>query len=65
VNTVGDKLNDEKETRDRVGGIGRTKLWQLDKKGELRGVSIGRRRFWPDSEIDRFLDSLKKQTPTR
>lgn len=51
----------QEEVRRRLGGIGRSKLWELDRDGLLRGVSIGRRRVYPASEVRRFIASLKEQ----
>lgn len=50
-----DTLLNEQATRERLGGIGHTKFFDLIKSGELRTVTIGRRRFVPSSEVDRFI----------
>lgn len=54
-----DKLLKQEEARQRLGDIGRTKLWQLDKSGQLRGVNIGRRRLYPESEVERLIERLR------
>lgn len=55
---VNDMLNDEENSRRKLGGIGHTKFYELLRDGELRSVRIGRRRFVPQSEIDRFIAGL-------
>ncbi len=55
---VNEMLNDEENSRQKLGGIGHTKFYQLIRDGELRSVRIGRRRFVPQSEIDRFIAGL-------
>ena len=52
------KLNDEHQTRAQLGGLGRTKLYELTATGEIARVQIGRRRFWPQTAIDEFVESL-------
>jgi hypothetical protein len=53
-----DRLLSIAETREALGGIGRTALWELDKSGQIRGVKIGRRKLYPASEIDRLVTEL-------
>lgn len=38
--------------------IGRTKLFELIKSGELKTVRIGRRRLIRSSDIDAFIEGL-------
>lgn len=38
--------------------IGRTKVYELLKEGDLRSVTIGRRRLIPVREVQRFADDL-------
>lgn len=59
-----DKLLQQEETRQRLGGIGRTKLWELDRSGQLRGVNIGRRRLYPESEVQALIARLCDQDNT-
>jgi uncharacterized protein (UPF0261 family) len=54
---VRDNLNAIPATQERLGNMGRTKLFELIRSGELKSVTIGRRRFVADSEIDRFIAS--------
>ncbi len=51
-----DRLNNEAEAREQLGGISRTTLYQLFGRGELLTVKIGRRRMVPQSEINRFIE---------
>lgn len=37
-------------------GIGRTKVFELIRKGELRSFQVGRRRLVPVEEIERFIE---------
>jgi excisionase family DNA binding protein len=52
-------LLDEPEARRELGGIGRTKYYQLITTGELRSVRIGRRRFVPAAAIDEYVARLE------
>jgi excisionase family DNA binding protein len=54
-----DQLNDIENTQAKLGGLGRTRVFDLIRSGELASVKIGRRRFVPDSAIQRYIDSLK------
>lgn len=40
-------------------GIGRSKVFELWKSGELKSVNIGRRRFSTDHQIAQFLARLE------
>lgn len=40
-------------------GIGRTKMWQLAKSGELRLVRIGSRAYVAEAELQRFVERLQ------
>lgn len=42
----------------KLGGIGRTKLYDLFDQGELVRVNIGRRAFVTQSSIDAYLSRL-------
>jgi excisionase family DNA binding protein len=50
------RLFNERETRDQLGGISRTKLYDLLAKGELPSVRIGSRRLFEQSAIDAFIE---------
>jgi excisionase family DNA binding protein len=36
-------------------GIGRTKLYQLIKDGEIKTIKVGRRTLVPESELQKWL----------
>ena len=40
-------------------GVGRTKLYELINRGELRPVHIGRSLRIPVAELERFVDALR------
>jgi excisionase family DNA binding protein len=40
-------------------GVGRTKLYELINRGELRPVHIGRSLRVPVAELERFVDTLR------
>ena len=46
------------ETRQRLGGIGRTKVYELI-ESDLETVKIGRRRLVVSSSIDRLVERLR------
>jgi excisionase family DNA binding protein len=56
------QLHDEKATRVRLGGIGRSKFWELVGSGELRSVKIGKRRMVPEQAICEYIARLERQT---
>ena len=41
-----------------LGGLSRTKVYELIATGELRTVKIGRRRFVPAAAVQEFVDRL-------
>jgi excisionase family DNA binding protein len=51
-------LCDEAYCRDYLGGIGRTKWYELIGSGELPSVRLGRRRLVRHAELDRFIERL-------
>lgn len=59
---INDRLNDIKGTQERLGGIGRTTLFELIRTGKLRSVKVGKRRMVPDSEIDAYIAALLEQS---
>jgi excisionase family DNA binding protein len=42
----------------RLLGLGRTRLYALMGSGQLRSVTIGRRRFVPSDAIEEFIAAL-------
>ncbi|GAB2820544.1 hypothetical protein GCM10022221_18090 [Actinocorallia aurea] len=42
-----------------LGGLGRTKTYQLIKSGQLKSVTIGRRRFVDARDIEEFIDQRR------
>jgi excisionase family DNA binding protein len=42
-------------------GVGRTTLYELIARGEIRAVKIGRRTLIPDEELQRFVATLQRQ----
>ena len=48
LHTVPDALRE-------LGGIGRTKLYDLFQEKRIRPVKVGRRTLVPDSELRRFI----------
>ncbi|MEN4449985.1 hypothetical protein [Mycobacterium sp. SM3041] len=57
--TASGQLNDWKETAARLGGIGRTLVFELWKSGELGSVTIRSRRFSTDAQIDAYIAELE------
>jgi excisionase family DNA binding protein len=57
------QLHDEKTTRLRLGGLGRSKLWELIGSGELRSVKIGKRRLVPEQAICEYIERLEREAP--
>lgn len=45
------------ETQKLLGGISRTTVWRLRKAGKIRLVTVGGRKFCPDDEIDRVVNT--------
>jgi len=52
-------LYNEGETRQVLGGIGRSKLYQLVAEGRIEPTKIGRRTFFAAEELERFVGALK------
>ncbi|PZS03247.1 MAG: DNA-binding protein [Pseudonocardiales bacterium] len=52
------QLRAEDAAKAQLGGIGRTKLYELYASGELDTVKIGRRRFVIADSIDRYIERL-------
>jgi predicted DNA-binding transcriptional regulator AlpA len=49
------------ETRQTLGGLGRTHVYELIKRGELTRVHIGRRSFVTSASLASYLDRLEQQ----
>ena len=45
-------------------GVGRTKLYELINRGELRPVHIGRSLRLPVAELERFVEGLRSNNPS-
>ena len=56
---MSDRLNDIEGAQQKLGGLGRTRIFDLIRTGQLASVKIGRRRFVPDSAIQAYIDNLK------
>lgn len=48
------------DTGQALGGLGRTKVYELIASGELRTVKIGRRRFVPASAVEEYVARLQQ-----
>lgn len=57
---LNERLHDEAATRERLGGIGRSKYYELISTGVLRSVKIGRRRMVPETAIAEYIDTLTR-----
>lgn len=55
------QLLNEQQTRETLGGLGRTKLYELTATKAIRSVKIGRRRMWPVAAVEAFAKSLDQQ----
>jgi excisionase family DNA binding protein len=49
------------DTGKALGGLGRTKVYELITSGELRTVRIGRRRFVPAAAVEEYVARLEHQ----
>ena len=52
-------VNDWNATADKLGGVGRSTVFELWKTGELGSVTIGRRRFSTDRQIENYIGRLE------
>jgi hypothetical protein len=57
-------LNDWKATSVKLGGIGRSMIFDLWAAGDLGSVKIGSRRFSTDAQIDAYESHLEEITAT-
>jgi predicted DNA-binding transcriptional regulator AlpA len=46
------------ESREILGGIGHTTMYELIKRGEVTKVSIGRRRFITSESLAAYMDRI-------
>jgi len=51
-------LLDIEQSRKFLGGIGTTKLYELVNSGHISPVHIGRRTFFVQRELERFVSKL-------
>lgn len=58
---MGEYLEAEPAARQRLGGIGKTKFYELLAAGELRSVRLGRRRLVVGGSIDEYIGRLQDQ----
>lgn len=56
-------MNDHKAVGQKLGGIGRTTVFQLWYSGALGSVKIGRRRFSTDKQISDYIACLESGAP--
>lgn len=47
------------DTGEALGGLGRSKIYELIASGDLRTVTIGRRRFVPVTAVREFVARLE------
>jgi hypothetical protein len=47
-----------------LGGIGRTKLWELCNDGELERVGVGRRTFVTAKSLHAYVERLRNADQT-
>jgi hypothetical protein len=59
-NDTGRLLISYDETRHKLGGIGRTTLYELFERGELERVNIGRRGFVTAKSLAAYVDRLSE-----
>lgn len=59
------QLLDEPNARRELGGIGRTKFYELLANGELRSVKVGRRRLVPANAIVEYVQRLEQRDVPR
>lgn len=54
-------MNDWRKTSEALGGVCRSKVFELWTSGELGSVYIGRRRFSTDQQIAQYIERLELQ----
>ncbi len=52
-------MNDWEATAAKLGGVSRTLVFQLWASGQLGSVTIGRRRFSTDKQINEYIAKLE------
>lgn len=51
------------QTREVLGGIGHTTVYELIKRGEIVKVNIGRRGFITSESLEAYMDRLGESAP--
>lgn len=51
-------MKPDQGTRERLGGVSRTTVYELIKRGELIHVNVGRRGFVTAASIDAYIERL-------
>lgn len=54
------KLYSVCDAAQQLGGIGRTTVYELAKRGEIEFIKIGSRSFVSDESLNRYLATLQK-----
>ena len=49
----------EPEARKALGGISRTKLWELSSSGQLESIKIGSARLFPVDALRKFVNERR------
>lgn len=58
--TSSQKLYSVTDAAQQLGGIGRTTIYELAKRGEIDFTKIGSRSFVSDESLNRYLETLQK-----
>ena len=59
ANAINNKLNNWEQTGLKLGGIRRSKVFQLWYSGELGSVLLGAKRFSTDRQIEDYISRLE------
>lgn len=51
-------LNSITQTREKLGGLSRSTIYELISRGDLRVVKIGRRSFIPEESLRTFVEKM-------
>jgi excisionase family DNA binding protein len=52
------------ETAQQLGGLGRTTIYELAKRGDIQLVKIGARSFVTDESLNQYVERLTPKTAT-